>query len=301
MWFKNLLIYRLDSKHGLTADVLEEKLSRDALQPCGSFQMESRGWVPPRGNEGYVHALERQWLIAFGVNQRLLPASVINQETKERAGALAEKQGHPAGRKQIREIKERVIAELMPKALTRRRVLRAWIDPVNRWLVVDTAAEKKAEELLDTLRKAAGGITIKRLDTAQSPAVAMTQWLSGGKAPAPFGIDQDLELRAASEGRATVRYVNHPLDGREIRDHISSGKAATRLGITWKERVSFALTELLQVKRVAFLEILKEDAQGKAGDADEQFDADFALMTGELSRMIADLAKALGGEKARDD
>jgi recombination associated protein RdgC len=301
MWFKNLLVYRLDAKHGLTADALEENLSRDALQPCGSLQMESRGWVPPRGNERYVHALERQWLIAFGVNQRLLPASVINQETKERAAVQADKQGHPAGRKQIREIRERVITELMPKALTRRRVLRAWIDPVNRWLVVDTAAEKKAEELLDSLRKAAGGITTKRLDTAQSPSAVMTKWLAAGKAPAPFSIDQDLELRAASEGRATVRYVNHPLDGREIRDHISAGKAATRLGITWKERVSFALTELGQVKRVTFLDVLKEETQTKAEDAEEQFDIDFALMTGEFTFLLADLTKTLGGEKVRED
>ena len=129
----------------------------------------------------------------------------------------------------------------------------------------------------------------------------MTKWLSGGKAPAPFSIDQDLELRAASEGRATVRYVHHPLDGREIRDHISAGKAATRLGITWKERVSFALTELGQVKRVTFLDVLKEETQSKAEDAEEQFDIDFALMTGEFTHLLTDLTKALGGEKVRED
>lgn len=299
MWFKNLLLYRLDGKHGLNAEALEEKLSHDALQPCGSLQMESRGWVCPHGDEGYVHALERQWLIAFGVNQKLLPASVINQVTKERADALAAKQGHPAGRKQVREIKERVITELLPRALTRRRVLRAWLDPVNHWLVVDTASEKKAEELLEMLRKTVSGLTVKRLDTAQSSSATMTKWLAAGKAPPGFGIDQDLELRSASEGRATVRYVNHPLEGREIRDHISSGKAATRLGITWKERISFTLTEQLQLKRVAFLDLLREETQGKGEDADEQFDIDFALMTGELAGLLADLVKVLGGEKAR--
>jgi len=300
MWFKNLLLYRLDARHSLDADSLEAQLSRDALQPCGSLQMESRGWVCPRGNERHLHALERQWLIAFGINQKLLPASVINQVTRERADAIADKQGYPAGRKQVREIRERVITELMPKALTRRRVLRAWLDPVNHWLVVDTASEKKAEDLLDTLRRTVPGLTAKRLDTTQSPSVAMTRWLAAGRAPAGFGIDQDLELRSASEGRATVRYVNHPLEGREVRDHISSGKAATRLGVTWKERISLVLTEHLQLKRLAFLDLLREDTQGKAEDADEQFDIDFALMTGELSRLLMDLVKALGGEKARE-
>ena len=163
--------------------------------------------------------------------------------------------------------------------------------------MVDTAADKKADELLESLIRAGIDLNAKRLDCRQSPAAQMTLWLSSGKVPAPFTIDQDLELRAAGESRATVRYLNHPLEGREIRDHITGGKSATRLGMTWKNRISFALTDQLQIKRVAFLDILKGETENQAEDAEEQFDIDFALMTGELTAMLADLTKALGGEK----
>src|SRR5688572_19705105 len=146
MWFKNLLVYRLKPDTRLKADSVEEKLKENALQPCGSFEMESRGWVAPRAEDRFLHSLERQWLITFGVNQKLLPGSVITQTAKERAAKFAGKQEHPVGRKQMREIRERVIEELMPKALSRRRTLAAWIDPVNGWLAVDTAAAKKADE-----------------------------------------------------------------------------------------------------------------------------------------------------------
>jgi recombination associated protein RdgC len=297
MWFKNLLVYRLKPDTRLKADSVEEKLKENALQPCGSFEMESRGWVAPRGEERFLHSLERQWLITFGVNQKLLPGSVITQTAKERAAKLAQKQEHPVGRKQMREIRERVIEELMPKALSRRRTLGAWIDPLHGWLVVDTAADKKADELLESLIGAGIELEIKRLECQRSPAAQMTLWLSSGKIPAPFTIDQDLELQASGESRATVRYVNHPLEGREIRDHIAGGKTATRLGLTWKNRISFVLTDQLQVKRVAFLDILKGDSESQAEDADEQFDIDFALMTGELAAMLDDLTQALGGEK----
>jgi recombination associated protein RdgC len=303
MWFKNLLVYRIKADTRLKADTVEEKLKEHALQPCGSFEMESRGWVAPRTENRFLHSLERQWLLMFGVNQKLLPGSVITQTAKERAAKLAQKQEHPVGRKQMRDIRERVIEELMPKALSRRRTLGAWVDPVNHWLVLDTAADKKADELLESLIRAGIELDAKRLDCQQSPAAQMTLWLSSGKIPAPFTIDQDLELRAAGESRATVRYVNHPLEGREIRDHISGGKSATRLGMTWKNRISFVLTDQLQIKRVAFLDILKGDGESQADGADsadhaeEQFDIDFALMTGELAAMLADLTKALGGEK----
>lgn len=296
MWFKNLLIYRLAKIDG-DAETLDAKLKEHALQPCGSFEMESRGWVPPRVEDRFVHSLQRQWLIHFGVNQKLLPGSIVTQTAKERAAKLAEKQEHPVGRKQMRDIRERVLEELMPKALSSRRTLSAWIDPVNNWLVLDTSADKKADELLESLIGADVEIEARRLECRQSPAAQMTLWLSSGQVPAPFTIDQDLELKASGESRATVRYVNHPLEGREIREHIAGGKTATRLGMTWKNRVSFVLTDQLQVKRVAFLDMLKDETQDKADDAEEQFDIDFALMTGELAAMLADLVEALGGEK----
>ena len=299
--FKNLLIYRIDTqgkKFSIKKDNLDEKLKENALRPCGSFEMESKGWLTPCAPDEYVHAIERQWLIHQGLNQKLLPASIINQVTRERADKLAEKQEHPVGRKQLRELRGRVIEELMPKALTRRRSLAGWMDTVNGWLIVDTAAPKKADEFMEALIAADVEIAPIRLDTQRSPAVAMTQWLTAGKAPADFTIDQELELRSAGENQATVRYVNHPLDGKEIRDHISAGKTATRLGLTWKNRVSFVLTDQWQVKRITFLELLKEDNEAEEiEDPQERFDAEFVLMTGELSALLADLAEALGGVK----
>ena len=65
---------------------------------------------------------------------------------------------------------------------------------------------------------------------------------------------------------------------------------------TWDDRISFLLTEKLEIKRLAFLDLLKEEAEKGAEHADEQFDADFALMTGELSRFLPQLVAALGGE-----
>lgn len=297
MWFKNLLVYRLAPDIQIKSDDLEAKLRENTLQPCGSFEMESRGWVSPRASDRYLHSLERQWLIQYGANQKLLPGAVVTQVAKERAAKLAEKQEHPVGRKQMRDIRERVLEELMPKALSRRRTLSAWIDPVNGWLVVDTAAAKKADELLESLIATDVVIGVKPLETKQSPSAQMTLWLSSGTVPAPFTIDQDLELRASGESRATVRYVNHPLEGREIREHITAGKVATRLALTWKNRISFVLTEQMQIKRVAFLDMLKEETANQAEDAEEQFDIDFALMTGELAALLTDLVKALGDEK----
>ena len=99
-----------------------------------------------------MHTVGLQHLIALGVNQKLLPASIIRQVTAERAEALAQEQGLPVGRRQMRDLKMRVTEELRAKSLTRRRITRAWIDPTNGWLAVDAAGIAKAEELIETLR-----------------------------------------------------------------------------------------------------------------------------------------------------
>jgi len=301
MWFKNLQIFRLPAGWAVTAAQIEERLSRHPLQPCGGLDRQSRGWVSPRGNDSLVVSLNRQLLIALGTEQKLLPAAVVNDLANERAAQLEAQQGFRPGRKQLKEIKEQVADELLPRAFARRRTTYAWIDPVNGWLAIDAANAAKAEELIGQLRDDLEDLPLTPFDTQLSPASAMTGWLAASEAPAGFSIDRDCVLQAPSEEKATVRYARHPLEGEEIRGHIANGKIATRLALTWNDRISFALTDQLQIKQLAFLDILKEEAESQADTADEQFDADFALMAGELGRFLPDLAEALGGEVVEKD
>ncbi|MGB0128348.1 MAG: recombination-associated protein RdgC [Rhodocyclaceae bacterium] len=299
MWFKNLIVYRIPANWECDLTEMDDLLSRHALQRCGSFEMESRGWVAPCSDGRFVHSVHRQLLVALGVERKLLPASVVNQFTKERAAEVAEQQGYPVGRKQLREIKENVIEQLLPKAFALRRTTRAWVDPVNGWLVIDAGAKGKAEEFTEMFRRSIEDAPFWRLDTQRSPAAAMTEWVASGDGPAGFSIDQDLDLCSVGEGKATVRYVRHGLEGKEIQDHVAAGKTATRLGMTWSDRISFVLDEALQIRRLSFLDVLKDGAEGQGENADEQFDIEFVLMAGELSRLLADLVAALGGEKER--
>lgn len=297
MWFRNLQIYRLGEEWQWTAERLAERLSGGAFQGCGAFDMQSRGWVPPRGEEGeLLVAVNRQWLIALGVEQKLLPAAVIRQYTQARVDELEAKQGFKAGRAQARDLREQVTAELLPRAFVKRSLIYCWVDPVNRWLVIDAASPAKAEAVLDHLKLTLDDLPLRLLRTQTAPATAMTAWLAGRDAPTGFSIDRDCELRAAGEEKAVVRYVRHALDGEEIGRHIAAGKTATRLALTWRDRVSFVLTEQLQVKRLAFLDILKEDAERRSEQGDDLFEANFALMSGELAPLLDGLVEALDGE-----
>lgn len=293
MWFKNLIVYRLNNWK-TTPEALAEKLAQHALQPCSGMEMQSRGWVPPKGEgEPFVHTLGSQMLISLGTEKKLLPATVVNQFAKSRAAEVEEQQGYKPGRKQLKQIKEAITDELLPRAFAIRRRTHAWIDPVGGFMVIDAANFAKADELVEMLLKALDGFTLTPIKTNVSPSAAMTGWLAGDDLSGSFTIDRDCELRDTGEERASVRYIRHALEAEEIGKHIKAGKEVAKLAMTWNDKLSFVLHENLQLKRLAPLDVLKEQADAE----DDVFDADFAIMTGELKKMLPDIVDALGGER----
>ncbi|PSJ18457.1 recombination-associated protein RdgC [Nitrosomonas supralitoralis] len=293
MWFRNLQAYRISSGN-ITLNSLEEALSQHALQACMQMEMQSRGWVPPRDEQdNFIHAYGQQWLIALGVEKKLLPAGVINQHAKNRITQIEKMQGYKPGKKQVRDIKEATIIELLPRAFTQCHKTYAWIDAIKNRLIIDTASTQKADELVEVLVKSLHGLTLAPVETQVSPSAAMTRWLSGDDLPSVFSIDRDCELQGMNDEKATVKYTHHVLETEETVRHIRTGKKVIKLAMTWDSKISFVLHDNLQLRRIAPQDILKEES---TENAEELFVSDFAIMTGELSQLISEIIDALGGE-----
>jgi recombination associated protein RdgC len=296
--FKNLVFHRLPADWPVSAAELESLLGNRTLQPCGPFEMSSRGWVPVTHGGRLLHTVNQQHMIALGTEDKLLPGSIVRQVAQERADIQAASQGFPVGRKQMRDLRARVADELRARALSRRRITRAWIDPAAGWFAVDAASVARAEMVVETLGDTLGSFAPLAMATERPPQTAMAAWLLRGAPPAHFSIDDELELQTADKAKTVIRYLRHPLEGPEIRAHLSAGKYPTRLGLTWNDRLSFVLTANLQLKRLNFLETNDAGTQGDDVDPAEQFDIDFAVMAGELAGLLRDLSAALGSQPA---
>ena len=262
--------------------------------PATSVDLTQQGWDTPRPNGGLVHVVNKQMLILLGTERKLLPATVINQVAKARAAEMEEAQGFAPGKKTMKELKERIADELVPRAFSIRSNIWTWIDPVNGWLVVDAASPAKADEVIKLLLKAVDKLPLESLRVKRSPVAVMTEWLQADDAPSGFTVDMDTELRATGESKATVRYVRHTLEADDVRRHIAAGKQCTRLAMTWNDKISFVLTESLAIKSIKPLDVIKETESSTKND-DERFDGEMVLMTGELSKLMADVIDALGG------
>ena len=291
---KNAIIYRISESWSPDLQLLETALAKSPFAECGATQERSAGWVPPRGEAhgALAESVAGQWIMRFMTEAKLLPADVLKRHVNEKAAHIEATEGRKPGKKEKKELKDEARLDLLPMAFTKQGAMWVWIDPQAHTLVLDTGSQACADEVVSMLVECLQGFALALVDTQTSAQAAMAHWLMTQEPPAGFSIDRECELKGADEAKAVVRYARHPLDIDEVRQHIEHGKLPTRLAMTWDDRVGFVLTEGLQLRKITLLDAVTE---GQPKD-DGGFDADVAITTGELSRLIPDLIAALGGE-----
>ncbi|UOD49756.1 recombination-associated protein RdgC [Orrella daihaiensis] len=296
MWFKNLKIFRLTKHWSNHINDLDAALKADAFAPAEDLSAAATGWVRPRDDDDrFALEVQGQYLLAFRIEKKLLPSTVVNQTVKARAQLLEAEQGYAPGRKQLRDLKENVTDELLPRAFSIARDIAIWIDPMNQWLVIDAAAAAQSDEVLSALGRSLNPYPVEPLKLEHSPTALMTEWLLSGQPPAGFTVDDDSQWQATGEQAASIRYVRHDLPAQTIASHVEDGYQCTRLALTWQDRVSFTLTDTGDLKRVTPLEVLEERAkEALVQTPAEKFDSDFTLMTAELAKLFDELMPVLG-------
>jgi len=295
--FKNVMVYRIGEGWRPSLEQIEQALDAERFVPCGASQEKAIGWIEPRGEAHgpLVEAVNGQRILKLKMETRGVPGSVVTRKAKERSAQIEITEGRKPGKKEMKEIKEDVKLSLMPMAFSKESSVWVWIDPDAELLVIDAGSQGKADEVITMLVKSFASLSLTLINTQMSPQSAMASWLITQESPASFSVDRECELKAADESKSVVRYVRHALDTEEVKQHVEGGKLPTRLALTWEGRVSFSLTEALQLKKVTFLDVVFE---ATSAEKDEGFDADVAIATGELRNLLPDLFEALGGEQA---
>lgn len=300
MWFRNLQLYRLDQPLTLAAETLEERLQGEAFRDCRSMEMASTGWAPPLGRHGQllVHAVSGYLMICQRRAEKIIPAGVVKQLLDDKVAALEAAESRDIYRRERLRLKDEIITDLLPRALTRITDRYAYIDTHSQLLVVDSASPGKAEELLASLRTTLGRLPATPLQTRQAPRDFMTRWLNGERLPEGFGLGGECELRHPDPEGGVVNCKHQDLSAGEIRQHVKNGKFACRLGLHWRERLSFVLNDDLSIKRLRFEDVVRDAAdEVQAEDFASRFDLDFSLMTLELAEFLPQLLQAFGGEE----
>jgi recombination associated protein RdgC len=309
--FKNITIYRIAS--GWVENIVGayHALKPHAFAPCGPTQDRSVGWVPPRdgsvgwvpprdGSVGWVpprrgplvESVGGQWILKLQIETKSVPGTVVRAHAKQAADDIEAQTGRKPGKKETKTLREDALRALLPQAFPRTSVVWVWIDKTAGQLVVDATGGVKLDTVITALVQTFDGLQLSLVQTNVTPATAMAQWLtaeSPAEWPDEFDIERQCNLKSGDEEKAVVKFDRHNLCTPEIRQHIAEGKLPTSLALSYDGKVSFVLTETLALKKIKLLDM-------QADDSADAFDAEVALITGELRGLIPALIGALGGE-----
>lgn len=293
--FKQIVVYHIANDWNKPAQaVLEDAMKQAQFTKCGPTEEFSAGWQAPRGEENaaMAEAIDGQLIFKLGVERKSVPAAAVKNALEERCKQIQETEGRTVGRKEKRELKEEVKLDLLPRAFSKRGAHTIWINAEERFIAVTASSHRGADLALsyvtELMEKIGYELKPRLLSTVQSPGSAMAEWLTLQEAPSGFSYDRDVVLK--NEQKASIRYSQHVLDLPEIIEHIEQGKRPTQLAMTWGDKVSFVLTDALVLKNLKVVDTSPESVKDETG-----FDADVAIETGLLKKMIPEVVKALGG------
>lgn len=288
MFFKNLIVYKFVEEIP-TALQLREALHSIPFLPCRAHSLFSFGFVSPSefASEIIFHETETHILFAARKEEKLLPASVVNNKLAEKVDEIEEAKDRKIGSKERNQMKEEIFIDLLPKAFTKASNIYAMIDKKGL-LIINSASTKKAEDFLSLLRNALGGLSVRPLTATRTPIAVMTSALRAGDPLYGFSFDDEVEFRSPDEKPEIVRSKRIDVTADELAIHLENYKDVYRMAMTYANKISFILDHDLTFKRLVFLDVASE-----ADDEQELWQADFLIASAGISELINATIKAI--------
>ncbi|QLB19480.1 recombination-associated protein RdgC [Mannheimia granulomatis] len=300
IWFKNVMIYKLTSELSLENNALEALLQETKFTPCSEHDMSKFGWSCPLVGSDLLHFSQgKQFLLISHKEDKLLPANIIKAETEKRIAELEEKEARKLKKTEKQAIKDQAVSVLLPRAFSKHQFTAIWLDLESQLVYVDAASSKRAEDTLALLRKTLGSLPVVPISFALPPAEVMTNWVAKGHTPSWLNLLEEAELKSFDTD-SVIRCKRQDLESEEIVQHLQAGKFITKLAIDWEAHFSCVLNEDATLSRLKFADEVREKNDDiLKEDIAQRFDADFLLMTEELSAFTSKIIEEFGGIKAR--
>lgn len=296
MWIKNLCIFQQADAFPFSYSQLHNALESNLCPEIGQQQQSVNGFVPVlKQSPELLLNVDNFWIGAWQESQRLLPASVINEELQQRVETLEAEKDRKIGRKEKAEIKDQLYFELLPRAFVRHRKLRFVVDMDNRQIWIESSAQNRAEAVVSALRKALGSLPV----TPWSGSVHLPDVLSGflenpNQLPQGFSLGDAAQLAGLGDEKPTIRFKSIPLDSDEVQNPLKQGLFANQIQLLAYDEIQFQINDKAQLKTIKPLSILQENlSQLDAEEAIAALTAEWSLQGGVLRKVVAALSDFL--------
>jgi len=295
--FRNLRLYRVSGEWPRSEEDLSSQLQNVPFKPCGAYSERSAGWEAPIADlpDLLARRVAGADFFRLRTQTRLLPGSAVNEALEGRIEEFSGRMQRPPGRKEKRDLKDEVVAELMPKALLKSDRTWGLFLLAEKVLAVDTASDVQAERFLDVLRSAFGSLPLTPIEFREPVSKLLTAVFLGG-GPTAFVATRECRMLDPTTGSASVSWVDIDLSDPSVQKHVRDGLKLDRLGVSFDELATLVLDQDCVIRKLKLLGSDRaEDGDSLDEDPIGRLDADLVLVSGVLARLLAALKKALGG------
>lgn len=297
MSFKNILVYSLTQPLDLLQFV--NKLNEKVFRPCSPTDAVSVGWAKPAEfleENNLVYRIGQYDLIALKTESKVLPSASINKILTEKITEIESREQRRVKGRERSDLKDQIIHELLPRALSKESVTMAYIDRVKHQIVVNASSASAAEKLLSHLRKTIGSLPVVPLAVENNVPGTMTSWIRDSF---PEGFVPGNSASISTDEDGVIKLKNIDLLSQDVRSHIDAGGRMTKIALTWEDKVAFDLDASLAIKRIRLLDLFNENRDEEYDSPATLFEADLTLFAGGMAELIEKLVAVFGGEGKR--
>jgi len=294
MFFKNLIIYQFD-KNSSIERLDNDMLKNMAFTPCGPTDSIKKGFVSPINDDDVLKLqVQGHSLLKLRIESKLLPASVIKKKTSERIEQLEQKLGRSATKSEKHCVKDEIIIDLLPVAFTKDQYVYVWINDKDKFIAVETASFKKAEDVLALIRKELGALALKPLSVENNISFTLKEWVCNDNTPPNFFVLNDAMLADPLEGNGKIKLIDENLTAEEVKSYLNGGREIKSLSFSYKQQTVFTVNTELVFSKISYSpEMLDENSDISLDDKAKRIEADFFLVANELANLINDFTKAV--------
>ena len=289
MWFKQIQLFHLTTPIKFSVNGIIEKLEPFAFKSCLPSMPASSGWISPldeddsplaRGINGCV-------MITLQVEEKILPASVVNQTLKEKLKQIELNEARKVGQKEKATMKDEVTFTLLPRAFSKFTQIKAYIDTRNQWLVLNTISPARTELFISFFKKTFGD-GICSLDIVK-PSTIVTTWLKNQDYPEVFSVEKSCVLQDPNQQSRMIRCQQQDLFSTSIQSLVKDGCEAVQIALCWHDKIQFVLADDLSLRSVRLAEEDLAEIKEIAETKQQRFDADLIMMSEMFAGLIKDL------------
>ena len=276
---------------------LAPRLAEHGLTPCPAHTRMSHGWkmLPNQQLSDSIHGYS---ICLFGKEERILPASVIQNLVEKKTQEINQSRGYPMKRHEKQQLKQDIEFDLLPKAFCVQKKQAILFDAKRHRMLIEATSPQQIETILAFIHKTvANSIDISPLVPKEDLVTLWQKWLANPEAlPHFLQLSDRIQWVDSDNQRKQIRCQGYDWQEDKAEDWLNKGLVPQEVSFIWRDLLQFTLNSKFNFKRVQALPSLQEELDANSIDnQDEQ--SNLLLIGHTYQQLLDDLCELTGVEK----